>query len=70
MVVDEKKQNKVKGSAKKVGPVKMSSKPDVTDLIGQRLRKLYDEVAEQPVPDRFLHLLVELEQATSSKKSK
>ena len=70
MVVDEKKQNKVKGSAKKVGPVKMSSKPDVTDLIGQRLRKLYDEVAKQPVPDRFLHLLVELEQATSSKKSK
>ncbi|MEP6828621.1 MAG: NepR family anti-sigma factor [Aestuariivirga sp.] len=50
--------------------MKTSSKPDVTDLIGQRLRKYYDEVADQPVPDRFLHLLDKLDEATSSKKSK
>ena len=55
---------------KMVRPMKRSSKPDVTDLIGQRLRKLYDEVAEQPVPERFLHLLDKLEQATLAKKPK
>lgn len=44
------------------------SKPEVSDLIGQRLRNYYNIVAEQPVPDRFLDLLNQLEAATSPKK--
>ena len=69
MVDANKKQNKASGSEKMVRPMKISTMPDVTDLIGQRLRKYYDEVADQPVPDRFLDLLNKLDEA-SSKKSK
>lgn len=70
MVDADKKQNKGNRSEKMVRPMKISTRPDVTDLIGQRLRKYYDEVAEQPVPDRFLDLLDKLDEVTSSKKSK
>ena len=70
MVEDDKKQGKGKAFEKKVRPMKSSSKPDVTDLIGQQLRKYYDEVADQPVPDRFMQLLDKLDEATSSKKMK
>ncbi|HEY4994782.1 MAG TPA: NepR family anti-sigma factor [Aestuariivirga sp.] len=70
MVDADKKQNKGIRSEKMVRPMKISTRPDVTDLIGQRLRKFYDEVTEQPVPDRFLHLLDQLDEAASSKKSK
>lgn len=34
------------------------------DLIGQKLRAYYDEMAKQPVPDRFSALLRELEEKT------
>ena len=44
------------------------AQPEVYDLIGQRLRNYYDEVAKQPVPDRFMDLLSQLEAKTSSKK--
>ena len=69
MVDDEKK----KGNHSKPGKMteKMtptSAKPQVSDLIGQRLRKFYNEVAEQPVPDRFLDLLSQLEDASAPKK--
>ena len=47
--------------------MKALSKPQVTDLIGQRLRNYYNEVADQPVPDRFLSLLDKLDEATSKK---
>ena len=57
-------------NGKKVRQMKLSSKPDFTDLIGRRLRKYYDEVADQPVPDHFLNLLDKLDEATSSKKPK
>jgi Anti-sigma factor NepR len=30
---------------------------NVKDHIGRQLRALYDEVASQPVPDRFMELL-------------
>jgi hypothetical protein len=43
--------------------------PEVHDLIGQRLRSFYDEVATQPVPDRFVELLKQLEAKSSPKKS-
>lgn len=70
MVDADKKQNKGNRSEKMARPMKISTRPDVTDLIGQRLRKFYDEVTDQPVPDRFLDLLNKLDEATSSKKSK
>ena len=35
--------------------------PNVKDHIGRQLRALYDEVASQPVPDRFMELLDRLD---------
>lgn len=35
--------------------------PLVQSHIGRRLRSIFDEVASQPVPDRFLELLDQLE---------
>ena len=35
---------------------------DLKDYIGRQLRALYDEVANQPVPDRFKELLDRLDQ--------
>jgi Anti-sigma factor NepR len=35
--------------------------PDVKDHISRQLRALYDEVANQPVPDRFMDLLGRLD---------
>jgi hypothetical protein len=43
--------------------------PEIYDLIGQRLRSFYDEVAQQPVPDRFVDLLNQLEAKSLEKKS-
>ena len=45
-----------------------SGKPPVHDMIGRRLRDYFDEVAKQPVPDRFVELLNQLDSKTSSKK--
>lgn len=70
MMVKGKKENRGSGLKKQFRTLEMSSKPGATDLIGQQLRKFYDEVASQPVPNRFLHLLDALDQAVSSKKSK
>jgi hypothetical protein len=36
--------------------------PNVKDHIGRQLRALYDEVADQPVPDRFMELLNRLDE--------
>ena len=44
------------------------SQPEIYDLIGQRLRNFYDEVAQQPVPDRFVELLNQLEAKSPQKK--
>lgn len=44
------------------------AQPEIYDLIGQRLRNFYDEVAQQPVPDRFVDLLNQLEAKSSQKK--
>ena len=70
MIKDDMRRGKDKAADKRVQPIKSSSKPEVTDLIGQRLRKYYDDVTNQPVPDRFLNLLDQLEEASSSKKPK
>lgn len=36
--------------------------PVVEEAISRQLRKLYDDVASEPVPDRFTELLKQLEQ--------
>jgi hypothetical protein len=41
-------------------------KADVGTQIGFQLRNLYDDVLNQPVPDRFLDLLSQLETSASS----
>lgn len=41
----------------------LAAMPEVSDLIGERLRSFYDDVAKQPVPDRFLELLNQLQDA-------
>ncbi len=43
-----------------------SGKPPVYDMIGRRLRDYFDEVAKQPVPDRFLELLNQLDSKKES----
>ena len=37
--------------------------------IGRELRRMYDDVAQEPVPDDFLDLLQRIDQATEGKKS-
>lgn len=37
-------------------------KPSIQDHIGQELRAMYDEVLQQPIPDRFLDLLKALDE--------
>jgi hypothetical protein len=39
---------------------------EIGELIGKELRNLYDDVVAQPVPDRFLDLLNQLEISTIS----
>ena len=39
------------------------AKPPVYDIIGRRLRDYFDEISREPVPDRFLELLHQLETA-------
>ena len=66
-------------SAKSKTAKKMKVKPPLTqapqlpagasDMIGKRLRAYYEEIASEPVPDRFLDLLNELEAKTAPNKS-
>jgi hypothetical protein len=53
------------GTVVKVLPVgrkaKGSPSPEMIDLIGHRLASIYNSVVSQPVPDRFLDLLAQLE---------
>ena len=40
---------------------KTTQKPEVSDQIGRQLRSVYNDVLSQPVPDRFLDLLKDLD---------
>jgi hypothetical protein len=42
--------------------------PAVQDHIGQYLRHLYDSIAQEPVPDRFVELLADLERKQRERK--
>ncbi|GGH26907.1 hypothetical protein GCM10007036_35070 [Alsobacter metallidurans] len=41
---------------------------DVNAQIGRQLRSIYDSVVSQPVPDRFLELLNQLDSKTGGEK--
>ncbi len=41
--------------------------PAVEQLISRQLRALYDEVVNEPIPDRFVQLLEELERKQAGK---
>lgn len=43
--------------------------PGVHSAIGKRLKAYYDDVASEPVPDRFLSLLDALDEAESASKT-
>ncbi len=69
MVDDGNSKDRANKPGKKVEKMTtVASKPEVSDLIARRLRNYYDTVAEQPVPDRFLDLLSQLEAASTPKK--
>ncbi len=40
---------------------KTSGKTEVSDQIGRQLRSVYNDILAQPVPDRFLDLLKDLD---------
>lgn len=46
---------------------KKGAKPEIIDQIGQHLGKVYNDVLNQPVPDRFLDLLQSLESGEAPK---
>jgi DNA-binding protein Fis len=58
----------VKVTPKTVKPVKDSASVPMQDLLGEKLRAYYDQVAREPVPDRFEQLLKELEARSIEKK--
>lgn len=68
MVDKAKKDGAPQAGKKKVNMKHSLAKPEVSDLIGERLRSFYDDVAKQPVPDRFLDLLNQLQAASSPEK--
>jgi Anti-sigma factor NepR len=41
-------------------------KPEIVEQVGLRLRSVYNDVLMQPIPDRFLDLLSELEAGAPS----
>ena len=48
---------------------KTTAKPDISDQIGRQLRSVYSDLLAQPVPDRFLDLLKDLDTAGPGAKS-
>jgi Anti-sigma factor NepR len=70
------KERRTTGKAAKTATTekKMISAPETYgklqahELIGRKLREYYDEVAKQPVPDRFSALLDQLEGKSAGKK--
>jgi hypothetical protein len=48
-------------------PVGRAPAPAVDRLISNQLRALYDEVVNEPIPDRFVQLLEELERKQADK---
>ncbi len=73
----QKRQNKANASGE-TNSVKQMAMTDLKqdgpmipmqDLLGDKLREYYNEVAREPVPDRFDQLLKELDARSKSQKS-
>lgn len=60
-VSNEDKSNKAKGKSKLKAATRTQQDPEILDMIGRRLKDYYEDVAKQPVPDRFLELLRKLD---------
>ncbi len=48
-------------------PVQGGLEPELQDHIGMQLRAVYNEILSEPVPERFLKLLEELERKQADK---
>lgn len=48
-------------------PGRSLSGPEVHAYIGRQLRAVYDDVARQPVPDRFVELMKQLDVKTGAR---
>ncbi len=46
------------------GPEQPALDRNVQGRIGSHLRAMYDELMQQPIPDRFIDLIAELERST------
>ena len=73
--MDEMDGHKKKMAGKKHGMIELAriapavgGKPPVHEMISKRLRGYFDELAKQPMPDRFLELLDRLEAKTLPEK--
>jgi hypothetical protein len=60
-ISDEDKGKKAKGRPTLKAASRTPQDPEIFDMIGRRLRDYYEDVAKQPVPDRFLELLRKLD---------
>jgi Anti-sigma factor NepR len=55
------RQRMIRQSAGNVtGPPQGLIGRDAQDQIGRQLRALYDEILDEPIPERFVNLLMEL----------
>lgn len=66
MVTERMSKEKSVSTTEAGGPPETTRSDGVQSAIGQRLRAYYDDVANEPVPDRFLALLDALDAADTS----
>lgn len=52
-------------SAGEPAPRSMSA-PPLNDMIGRRLRRHYEDLEDQPIPDRFCNLLEALDRSATA----
>lgn len=60
---DKRQGQKVNNMLEKEGEVDFTSSP-LKDKVGVSLKRLYDDVVKEPVPDDFLKLLAEADKAS------
>ncbi|KMO13913.1 NepR family anti-sigma factor [Methylobacterium platani] len=53
------------GEGEAAGPDQPALDRNVQGRIGSHLRAMYDELMQQPIPDRFIDLLAELERSAT-----
>jgi Anti-sigma factor NepR len=68
---DRKKSGRtIKNKAKTMhGPQQTSFSPAIQDMLGAKLKAYYSEIASEPVPDRIMALMAELEAQSTTKTS-